>query len=57
MNRRDDQVWAAARSRHPGGVNASMCDASVRFVSDSIDLVVWRAMATRDGGEAISDLQ
>jgi len=57
LNRRDDQVWAAARSRHPGGVNASMCDASVRFVADSIDLLVWRAMATRDGGEAVSGLE
>jgi prepilin-type N-terminal cleavage/methylation domain-containing protein/prepilin-type processing-associated H-X9-DG protein len=49
--RTDGQVWAAARSRHPGGVNASMCDASVRFVSDGIDLRAWRALATRDGGE------
>lgn len=55
LNRRDDQVWASARSRHPGGVNASMCDASVRFVTDSIDLLVWRAMATRDGGEVVSE--
>jgi prepilin-type processing-associated H-X9-DG protein len=49
--RNDGQVWAAARSRHPGGVNAAMCDASVRFVSDGIDLQAWRALATRDGGE------
>ena len=42
-------------SRHPGGVNASMCDASVRFVNDSIDLLVWRAMATKDGGEVVSE--
>jgi prepilin-type processing-associated H-X9-DG protein len=25
------------QSRHPGGVNAGMCDGSVRFVSDTID--------------------
>jgi prepilin-type N-terminal cleavage/methylation domain-containing protein/prepilin-type processing-associated H-X9-DG protein len=49
--RQDGQVWAAARSRHPGGVNAAMCDASVRFVTDGIDLRTWRALATRDGGE------
>jgi prepilin-type processing-associated H-X9-DG protein len=49
--RQDGQVWAAARSRHPGGVNAAMCDASVRFVTDGIDLRTWRALATREGGE------
>ena len=49
--RTDGQIWAAARSRHPSGVNASMCDASVRFVGDGIDLQAWRALATRDGGE------
>jgi prepilin-type processing-associated H-X9-DG protein len=53
-NRLDDQVWSAARSRHQGGVNAAMCDASVRFVTNSIDLLAWRAMGTRDGGESIS---
>ena len=40
--RQDGQVWAAARSRHAGGVNAAMCDASVRFVTDGIDLRTWR---------------
>jgi prepilin-type processing-associated H-X9-DG protein len=29
---------AAARSRHPGGVNASKCDGSLNFYSDDIDL-------------------
>ena len=54
MYRKDDQVWAAARSRHAGGVNAAMCDASVRFVVDGIDLRTWRALATRDGGEVVT---
>jgi prepilin-type N-terminal cleavage/methylation domain-containing protein/prepilin-type processing-associated H-X9-DG protein len=52
MNRANDDVWAAARSRHAGGVNAAMCDASVRFVTDGIDLRTWRALATREGGES-----
>ena len=30
----------AARSRHPGGVNASRCDGSVTFVSEGISLNV-----------------
>lgn len=41
----------SARSKHTGGVNASNGDGSVRFVSDNIDLVTWRATGTRDGGE------
>jgi prepilin-type N-terminal cleavage/methylation domain-containing protein/prepilin-type processing-associated H-X9-DG protein len=44
-----------ARSRHPGGVNACLCDGSVRFFINSIDVPTWRALWTRDGGEVISD--
>jgi len=40
-------------SQHPGGGNFSMCDASVRFVSDNIDLTVYRAVATISGEEAV----
>ncbi|OYV78005.1 MAG: hypothetical protein B7Z73_19840, partial [Planctomycetia bacterium 21-64-5] len=39
-----------ARSYHPGGVNSAMADGSARFVSQDIDLSVWRALATRGGG-------
>jgi prepilin-type N-terminal cleavage/methylation domain-containing protein/prepilin-type processing-associated H-X9-DG protein len=44
----------AARSRHPGGVNASMFDCSARFVPDGVDLSVWKAMGSMNGQEAIS---
>jgi len=47
--------WVAARSRHAGGVNVMLADGSVRFASESIDLSVWRALSTRDGGEAVSE--
>jgi prepilin-type N-terminal cleavage/methylation domain-containing protein/prepilin-type processing-associated H-X9-DG protein len=43
-----------ARGRHPSGVNALMMDGSVRFVSDGTSVAVWRAVATRAGGEAAS---
>jgi prepilin-type N-terminal cleavage/methylation domain-containing protein/prepilin-type processing-associated H-X9-DG protein len=43
--------WRAARSNHPGGVNVLMADSSHQFVGDSIDVKVWRAMATIAGGE------
>ena len=41
----------AARSLHPGGVNAALGDGSVRFVSETIDLNTWRALGTCAGGE------
>ena len=45
----------SARSRHTGGVNVTMVDGSVRFVSDNVDTGVWRAVGTRSGGEIASD--
>lgn len=46
------RLWVnAARSRHPGGVNACFCDGSVRFVQESIDRATWHAIWTRAGGE------
>ncbi len=43
-----------ARSRHPGGVNHGVADASVRFVSETIELGVYHALGSRDGGEVAS---
>lgn len=43
-----------ATSRHPGGVNCLLMDGSVRFVKDSVNLNLWRAVATRSSGEVIS---
>jgi len=57
VQRLSEQVWAAARSRHAGGVNAAMCDASVRFFVDGIDLRTWRALATRAGGEVVTAVE
>lgn len=44
-----------ARSYHSGIVQGTMMDGSVRNVADTIDLVVYRALGTRAGGEAVSD--
>ena len=40
-----------ARSWHPGGVNISRMDGSVSFLSDNIDLQVWRASGSISDGE------
>ena len=45
---------AAARSRHTGGANVAMADGAVAFISDGIDLIVWRSAATRAGEESHS---
>jgi prepilin-type N-terminal cleavage/methylation domain-containing protein/prepilin-type processing-associated H-X9-DG protein len=42
------------RSYHPGGVNALLGDGSVRFVKDTIQGTVWRALGTVAGGEVLS---
>ena len=42
---------SAARSRHTGGVNVSMCDASVRFISNNVALATWQALGTMSAGD------
>ncbi len=44
-----------ARSRHTGGVNTVYGDGSVRFVSNSINVLAWQAMGSMDNGEVISE--
>jgi prepilin-type processing-associated H-X9-DG protein len=41
----------AARSYHPGGVNAAMADGSVRWFSSGIALQTWRSLGTRNRGD------
>lgn len=44
----------AARSYHPGGINAAFCDGSVRFFKDTINPATWFALGTKANGEVVS---
>jgi prepilin-type processing-associated H-X9-DG protein len=54
----DTPAWKlanfAARSYHPGGVNALRGDGSVRWERDTIDPRVWQALASINSGEVIA---
>jgi prepilin-type N-terminal cleavage/methylation domain-containing protein/prepilin-type processing-associated H-X9-DG protein len=41
-------------SNHPGGVNVSFMDGSVRFIKNSVNLQTWWFLGTRGRGELIS---
>ncbi len=43
-----------ARSLHPGGVNSLMADGSVKFMKNTINVVTWQALGSRNGGEVVS---
>ncbi|MFO0954286.1 MAG: DUF1559 domain-containing protein [Isosphaeraceae bacterium] len=42
------------RSNHPGGANFAFADGSVKFLKESINLGVYRALGTKAFGEVIS---
>jgi len=43
------------QSRHAVGANFCMCDGSVKFIANDIDLTVYQAQATICGGELFND--
>jgi hypothetical protein len=57
---RTDPIWnwlslnVTARSQHPGGVDALMCDRHVQFAKNSVAVPIWQALGSRNGGEVIS---
>ena len=49
----DSNQTIASRSPHTGGVNSAMGDGSVRFITDAVNVVTWRALCSSQGGEVI----
>ncbi|MCA9091906.1 MAG: DUF1559 domain-containing protein [Planctomycetaceae bacterium] len=44
-----------SRSYHAGIVQASLMDGSVRGISNSVHLPIWRALGTRSGGDVVGE--
>jgi prepilin-type N-terminal cleavage/methylation domain-containing protein/prepilin-type processing-associated H-X9-DG protein len=48
------RIATTANSRHAGGVNVGMADGSVKFVKSTVNVLTWRSLGTRNGGEIVS---
>lgn len=46
-------IYGAFRSQHPDGGHFVLNDGSVQFVSEQIDTLIYKALSTRAGGEAL----
>ena len=46
----------AAGSWHVGGAQFALGDGSIQFLSENMDMVTYRAMSTRNGGEVVGEL-
>jgi prepilin-type N-terminal cleavage/methylation domain-containing protein len=55
INSKLSDPWndASFGSLHPGGTMFSRADASIHFVPQNINMPIYRALASRDGGEAV----
>lgn len=49
------EVVSGPRSMHIGGAQVSLCDGSVRFVSDNVDLAVFRNTFARNDGNVLGE--
>jgi prepilin-type processing-associated H-X9-DG protein len=49
-----DRFHAAARSRHPGGVQVAFLDGHLAFYADVVDANVWRSIGSATGREPVS---
>lgn len=51
------RIATTAKSSHPGGVMLGKCDGSTTFVSDSINLSIWRAVGTRFDSDSMEGFE
>lgn len=49
------EVVSGPRSLHVGGAQAALCDGSVRFISESVDLLTFRNAFSRNDGEVLGE--
>ncbi len=49
------EVVSGPRSLHVGGAQLSLCDGSVRFVSENVNLPTFRAIFSRNDGQVIGE--
>jgi hypothetical protein len=42
----------AMASDHPGGTQFALGDASVHFIADTVDIAVYKSLASRNGRES-----
>lgn len=49
------RIATTAQSNHPAGVLLGKCDGSVALIAETINLQIWRALGSRNGGESVSE--
>ena len=57
VNLSDDGTFPFPCSNHPGGVNVLFCDGSARFISDTIDGIVYSKLITPQGSRLPSSIK
>jgi hypothetical protein len=48
-----EHPFLLARSNHTNGVNTCMADASIRFITNSVNPTAWNYLGSMAGGEVI----
>ncbi|QDT35819.1 DUF1559 domain-containing protein [Stratiformator vulcanicus] len=51
----DTYAAITSRSYHTGGVQVTLMDGSVRFISENLDLTIWRNLGARNDGQVIGE--
>ena len=49
------RIATTSNSQHIGGVQILLCDGSVRFISENLDITTWRSLGSIDGGEVLGE--